>query len=73
LPTKIIAKVGDFEIIVDEPSELGGTNEGPNPGEYLLIALAGCLSITGHPPLVRIVLYAGFEFSPAFWALHSIT
>ncbi|WP_232054775.1 OsmC family protein [Thermococcus sp. 2319x1] len=47
-PTKVIAKVREFEIVVDETPELGGTNEGPNPVEYLLVALAGCLAITGH-------------------------
>ncbi|WP_202950627.1 OsmC family protein [Thermococcus litoralis] len=47
-PTKMVAKVREFTIVVDEPPELGGTNEGPNPVEYILVALAGCLTITGH-------------------------
>lgn len=47
-PTKMVAKVRNFTIVVDEPPELGGTNEGPNPVEYLLVALAGCLAITGY-------------------------
>jgi len=44
--SKLLVKVRDFEIIVDEPLEIGGSNEGPNPLEYLLIALAGCLNVT---------------------------
>ncbi|MGM0548486.1 MAG: OsmC family protein [Bacillota bacterium] len=46
---KIIAKTqGGFEIIIDEPEEQGGTNDGPNPVEYVLSALAGCLNVVGH-------------------------
>lgn len=44
--SKLLAKVRNFEIIVDEPLEIGGSDEGPNPMEYLLIALAGCLNVT---------------------------
>ena len=44
--TELVAKVRDFEVVVDEPEEIGGTNKGPSPLEYLLIALAGCLNIT---------------------------
>ncbi|NJE62183.1 OsmC family protein [Thermococcus sp. 21S7] len=44
--TKLLARVRDFEVLVDEPGEIGGTNEAPNPVEYLLVALAGCLNVT---------------------------
>ncbi|RLF77675.1 OsmC family peroxiredoxin [Thermococci archaeon] len=44
--TKLLAKVRNFEMIVDEPAEIGGTDEGPNPVEYILVALAGCLNVT---------------------------
>jgi len=33
-------------IIADEPEEVGGTDEGPAPGEFLLISLASCSAIT---------------------------
>jgi putative redox protein len=33
-------------IIADEPEELGGTNSGPAPGEFLMISLASCTAIT---------------------------
>jgi uncharacterized OsmC-like protein len=38
-------KIRNFEIISDEPAELGGTNEGPNPVEYVLGAFAACQEI----------------------------
>jgi len=33
-------------VIADEPEELGGTNSGPAPGEFLMISLASCTAIT---------------------------
>ncbi|MDN5343390.1 OsmC family protein [Oceanotoga sp. DSM 15011] len=47
-PTKLVVKARNFEIIVDEPSNLGGTDHGPNPVEYVQAALAGCLNVVGH-------------------------
>lgn len=47
-PTKTRVSTRGFEFIVDEPSTLGGNNEGPNPVEYLLGALAGCMNVTAH-------------------------
>lgn len=38
----------NFELIVDEPSDLGGSNEGPNPVEYLLASYAGCVNVVAH-------------------------
>ena len=46
--TRVSVETRDFEYVVDEPESLGGTNEGPNPVEYLLGALGGCFSIVGH-------------------------
>lgn len=37
--------IRNFEFVSDEPAELGGTNEGPNPVEYVLGALAACQEI----------------------------
>jgi uncharacterized OsmC-like protein len=47
-PTKTIVKARGFEIVVDEPQDLGGTNEGANPVEYVLGAYAGCLNVMAH-------------------------
>jgi uncharacterized OsmC-like protein len=46
--TKTTVSVRDFEFVVDEPTNLGGTNEGPNPVEYLLGAWAGCLNVVAQ-------------------------
>lgn len=44
LKTSISAR--DFSpFIVDEPRNLGGTNDGPNPVEYVLGGLTGCTSV----------------------------
>ena len=46
--TKTHVEARDFEFVVDEPAELGGTNDGPNPVEYLIGAWAGCLNVVTH-------------------------
>ncbi|MFZ7130895.1 MAG: OsmC family protein [Eubacteriales bacterium] len=46
--TKSIAQTRGFAMIIDEPGELGGTNAGANPVEYVLAALGGCLNVVGH-------------------------
>ncbi len=47
-PTKTVVRARNFEMIIDEPKNLKGTDEGPNPVEYVLAALAGCLNVVGH-------------------------
>lgn len=37
--------IRDFKVISDEPEELGGSNLGPNPVEFVLSALAACQEI----------------------------
>jgi uncharacterized OsmC-like protein len=46
--TKTTVSARDFTFVVDEPPALGGDDAGPNPVEYLLGALAGCLNVVGH-------------------------
>lgn len=46
--TKTVVEARDFEFVVDEPTPLGGTNDGPNPVEYLIGAWAGCLNVVAH-------------------------
>lgn len=47
-PTKTVVKARNFEIVIDEPQDLGGTDSGANPVEYLLAAFAGCLNVMAH-------------------------
>ena len=39
-------RIGGHELTIDEPSEQGGDDQGPNPQELLAAALAGCTAIT---------------------------
>ncbi len=54
---KTIVKARNFEIVVDEPKALGGTDLAPNPVEYVLAAFAGCLNVVGH----MVAQEMGFE------------
>ena len=47
-PTKMNLTSGKFSMIIDEPRNMGGTDEGPTPIQVLLMSLAGCLNVTGH-------------------------
>jgi uncharacterized OsmC-like protein len=46
--SKLVAQTRRFSMIVDEPPALGGKDEGPNPVEYLLTGLIGCLNVMFH-------------------------
>jgi uncharacterized OsmC-like protein len=45
---KVIAKARNFELTIDEPESLGGTDTGMNPVEVLLAALGACQSIVAR-------------------------
>src|SRR5699024_4309355 len=45
---KSVVKAGKHEIIVDEAEQMGGSNEGANPLQYMLTALAGCGNVVAH-------------------------
>ncbi len=47
-PAKTVVKARNFEIIVDEPESLGGSDSAANPVEYVLAAFAGCLNVMCH-------------------------
>ncbi|SIQ16080.1 Uncharacterized OsmC-related protein [Alkalispirochaeta americana] len=47
-PTRTDVEARNFSLVLDEPPSLGGTDSGPNPVEYELASLAGCLNVTGH-------------------------
>lgn len=46
--TKSSVTARDFEMTVDEPESMGGSDDGPTPLEYLIAGQAGCLNVTGH-------------------------
>ncbi len=39
-------RVRDLSLVIDNPEDRGGTNEGPRPTETLLASLGGCFAIT---------------------------
>lgn len=39
-------KAREFDIVVDQNKGMGGTDQGPRPGEYVLAALAACHEVT---------------------------
>ncbi len=47
-PTRLNIQSGKFNMIIDEPENMGGTDMGPSPVQVLLMSLAGCLNVTGH-------------------------
>jgi uncharacterized OsmC-like protein len=46
--TRLSVSSGEFNMIIDEPKQMGGSNQGPSPIQVLLMALAGCLNVTAH-------------------------
>lgn len=40
--------VGKHLVVVDQPAAAGGTDEGPTPLDYQLIALGGCIAAVGR-------------------------
>merc|ERR1711991_1078548 len=38
--------IRDFEFTIDEPTQFLGVNCAPNPAEYMLGGLAGCMAVT---------------------------
>ena len=47
-PTRMKLRSGKFEMIIDEPASMGGSDMGPSPIQVLLMSLAGCINVTGH-------------------------
>lgn len=47
-PARTRIQTRGFELIVDEPQELGGSNQAPNPVEYILAGYAGCINVVAH-------------------------
>ncbi|HNP17507.1 MAG TPA: OsmC family protein [Fulvivirga sp.] len=47
-PARTNINVRGFNLIVDEPISLGGTDLAPNPVEYILAGYAGCINVVAH-------------------------
>ena len=47
-PALVRVQARNFSMYVDEPANLGGSDKGANPVEYLLGALAGCLNVVAN-------------------------
>ncbi|WP_342414574.1 OsmC family protein [Paenibacillus sp. FSL R10-2782] len=45
---KVVTNVRQFELVIDEPKNLGGTDTGMNPVEALLASLGACQSIVAR-------------------------
>ncbi len=39
---------GNHTLVVDQPRPMGGVDSGPNPLEYFLVSLAGCIGAIGR-------------------------
>ncbi|MFB6190447.1 MAG: OsmC family protein [Candidatus Nanohaloarchaea archaeon] len=46
--TKVEVNTRGYSFEIDEPEEEGGTGSAPNPVEYELGALTGCLNVVSH-------------------------
>ncbi len=72
--TRINLKSGNKQMIIDEPSHMGGTDMGPTPVQALLFALAGCLNVTGNfvakemgLPLEKMKIIIEGSLNPYLW------
>lgn len=46
--------VRDLNVVIDEPTERGGTNLGPTPTEAAMTALIACTNVIGHKNANRL-------------------
>ncbi len=56
--TRSIAQVRDFNMVIDEPVDRGGTNEGPMPVEFVMAGLAGCTHVIAN----KLATHYGVSF-----------
>lgn len=42
---RCVTQAGRFDIVVDEPESVGGTDRGPQPTELLLASVASCFTL----------------------------
>lgn len=51
--------VRDLNVVIDEPTERGGTNLGPTPTEAAMTALIACTNVIGHKNAHRLGIDLG--------------
>lgn len=51
--------VRDLQVVIDEPTERGGTNLGPTPTEAAMTALIACTNVIGHKNAKRLGVELG--------------
>ncbi len=51
--------VRDLTFPIDEPTERGGTNQGPTPTDTALAALIGCTNVIGHKCADKLAIDIG--------------
>ncbi len=52
---RVVVRTGEgHRVVVDEPKDMGGGGEGPNPIELLLASLASCFAITSRIHAARM-------------------
>ena len=51
--------VRDLSVVIDEPTERGGTNLGPTPTEAAMTALIACTNVIGHKNAHRLGIDLG--------------
>ncbi|WP_299723500.1 OsmC family protein [uncultured Tateyamaria sp.] len=51
--------VRDLNVVIDEPTERGGTNLGPTPTESAMTALIACTNVIGHKNAHRLGIDLG--------------
>ena len=51
--------VRDLHVVIDEPTERGGTNLGPTPTEAAMTALIACTNVIGHKNAKRLGIDLG--------------
>lgn len=58
-PARTEIPVRDLHVIIDEPTERGGTNLGPTPTEAAMTALIACTNVIGHKNAKRLGIDLG--------------
>ena len=56
--TRSMARVRDFDMVIDEPVDRGGSNEGPMPVELVMAGLAGCTHVIAN----KLATHHGVRF-----------